>query len=79
MNLYYVYKKDYDQYSENRGTIVLTNNSNRAKGIAMSRMNWEGYPKKDILVDEIDSSTEGVICMTDYVHKRKVETNETAN
>ena len=79
MNLYYVFKKDYDQYSENRGTIVLTNNANRAKGIAMSRMNWGDYPKKDILVEEIDSSTEGVVCMTDYVCKRKVEPNEATN
>ena len=67
MKMYYVYKKEWCGYVENRGVLIVSDNPNRAKGIAMARMYWNDYPKKDIIVEEIDTVSEGVICITDKV------------
>ena len=67
MKMYYVYKKEWCVYSEHRGVLVTSDNPNRAKGIAMVRMLWNDYPKEDIIVEEIDVVSEGVVCATDNI------------
>lgn len=67
MKLYYVYKKEWSSYVENRGVLIVSNSLNRAKGIAIARMYWDNYPKKDIIVEEVNIVSEGVICITDNV------------
>jgi hypothetical protein len=65
--MYYVYKREWSSYVENRGVLIVSNNPNRAKGIAMAKMYWNDYPKKDIIVEEITPVSEGVICVTDSI------------
>lgn len=66
MPMYYVYKKDWDCYIENRGVLVKSTSPNRAKWIAMASMFWPiGNDKKNIIVEEVDIVDEGVICAID--------------
>jgi hypothetical protein len=65
VSLYYVYKKKYFEYSENRGLIVKSESWERAKGIAMDY--WKDQSKSNIEVEEIEDIKEGIICYTDYI------------
>ena len=69
MRMYFVYKENYCQYTEERGVIVKSNSPERAKGIAMDHMNWfwggRDKNKSMIKVEEIEQLDEGVICRTD--------------
>lgn len=67
MPLFYVYKKEFDRYSENQGWVVIAKDWKTAKGIALADTLRSDEDKKNIEVKEIDMTTQRVVCSTNYV------------
>jgi hypothetical protein len=63
MPLFHVYKKEWCEYSENRGLIVKSSSWQRAKGIALAY--WKEEDRNNIEVREHKEIEEGIICPTD--------------
>lgn len=68
MKLFYVYKIEYCEYSEDKGLIVQSTDWKRAKGIAMA--SWGNQDRNNIIVQELESE-EGIICATDNCNINK--------
>lgn len=68
MPMFYVYKKEWDHYVENRGYIVIASSWQRAKGIAINKIGND-VVRKNILVREIidGEEYEGILCATDGI------------
>lgn len=76
MAVFWVFKKEWLEYMEDKGKVVIADDWMQAKGIAMADWNDENLARNNVEVVELDISQRGVVTSTNWISKDKIKENK---